>query len=105
MLCGTAGNAVAERMMPLEAAPGASLYASQPQLRRGVVVMTTIKPVRRDGPPLRQPGQVRRRQLTDLVGSGDRTGLFTLPFLTVGVSLNAAFPTLSAVGGPALALG
>jgi hypothetical protein len=35
-----------------------------------------------------------------VVGSGDRIGLVTLPFLIVGVVLNIAFPWLFTVGGP-----
>ena len=35
-----------------------------------------------------------------LVGSGDRIGLVTLPFLVVGVVLNIAFPSLFTIGGP-----
>jgi protein-S-isoprenylcysteine O-methyltransferase Ste14 len=38
--------------------------------------------------------------LKRLVGSGDKIGLVTLPFLVVGVALNLAFPTAFAVGGP-----
>jgi protein-S-isoprenylcysteine O-methyltransferase Ste14 len=45
-----------------------------------------------------------RLSLKDLVGSGDRIALFTLPFLVVGVGLNAAFPKLFEVGGPPPAL-
>ena len=40
-----------------------------------------------------------------LVGSGDRIGLVTLPFLVVGVVLNIAFPTVFTVGGPPRWLG
>jgi protein-S-isoprenylcysteine O-methyltransferase Ste14 len=35
-----------------------------------------------------------------LVGSGDKIGLFTLPFLILGLILNAMFPSLFNVGGP-----
>jgi hypothetical protein len=35
-----------------------------------------------------------------LVGSGDRIGLFTLPFVIVGLILNVAFPSVFDVGGP-----
>jgi protein-S-isoprenylcysteine O-methyltransferase Ste14 len=38
--------------------------------------------------------------LKRLVGSGDRIGLFTLPFVVVGVILNLAYPAVFAVGGP-----
>jgi protein-S-isoprenylcysteine O-methyltransferase Ste14 len=40
-----------------------------------------------------------------LVGSGDRIGLVTLPFLVVGVVLNIAFPSLFTIGGPPTWLG
>lgn len=43
-----------------------------------------------------------RWSLKDLVGSGDRIALFTLPFAVVGVGLNTAFPKLFEVGGPPL---
>lgn len=43
--------------------------------------------------------------LKDLVGSGDMIGLFTLPFVIVGVLLNLADPALFSVGGPPLFLG
>jgi hypothetical protein len=35
-----------------------------------------------------------------LVGSGDKIALFTLPFLIIGLILNAAYPSLFDVGGP-----
>jgi protein-S-isoprenylcysteine O-methyltransferase Ste14 len=38
--------------------------------------------------------------IRDLVGSGDRIGLVTLPFLVAGVALNLANPALFSVGGP-----
>ena len=38
--------------------------------------------------------------LKGLVGSGDRIGLFTLPFVVVGLALNIAYPALFDVGGP-----
>lgn len=38
--------------------------------------------------------------LKTLVGSGDKIGLFALPFLLVGVALNLLFPTAFGVGGP-----
>lgn len=37
-----------------------------------------------------------------LVGSGDKIGLFTLPFLLIGVLLNILFPAIFRVGGPSL---
>jgi hypothetical protein len=40
-----------------------------------------------------------------LVGSGDRIGLVTLPFLVVGVVLNIAFPAVFTVGDPPRWLG
>lgn len=43
-------------------------------------------------------------KLKALVGSGDKIGLFTLPFLLVGVILNMLFPSFFSVGGPPLAL-
>jgi hypothetical protein len=39
-----------------------------------------------------------------LVGSGDKIGLFALPFLLVGLALNIAFPPAFRVGGPPVAL-
>ena len=42
--------------------------------------------------------------LKALVGSGERIGLFTAPFVVIGVVLNIAFPTLFDVGGPSTAL-
>jgi protein-S-isoprenylcysteine O-methyltransferase Ste14 len=47
----------------------------------------------------RAPGELRV-----LVGSGDRIGVFVLPFLVVGVVLNIAYPSLFDVGGPPAAL-
>lgn len=49
-------------------------------------------------------GERRRMGLGALVGSGDKIGLFTLPFLIVGVVLNVAHPSLFSVGGPWIAL-
>lgn len=43
--------------------------------------------------------------LKALVGCGDRVGLFTLPFLVVGLILNIMYPSLFDVGGPPAALG
>jgi protein-S-isoprenylcysteine O-methyltransferase Ste14 len=43
-------------------------------------------------------------KLKVLVGSGDRIGTLTLPFLIVGVILNILFPSLFSVGGPSTAL-
>jgi protein-S-isoprenylcysteine O-methyltransferase Ste14 len=39
-----------------------------------------------------------------LVGSGDRIGLLTLPFLAVGLVLNVLWPASFGVGGPSAAL-
>jgi protein-S-isoprenylcysteine O-methyltransferase Ste14 len=39
-------------------------------------------------------------QVAALVGSGDRIGRATLPFLVIGVALNIAFPAFFSVGGP-----
>lgn len=39
-----------------------------------------------------------------LVGSGDMIGLFTLPFVIVGLILNVAYPGLFDVGGPTTVL-
>jgi hypothetical protein len=41
--------------------------------------------------------------LAALVGSGDRIGLFTLPFLLGGLVLNVVYPSLFDVGGPSTA--
>jgi protein-S-isoprenylcysteine O-methyltransferase Ste14 len=38
--------------------------------------------------------------LKDLVGSGDKIAMFTLPVLVVGVILNVLFPSVFEVGGP-----
>ena len=38
--------------------------------------------------------------LKRLVGSGDKIGLFTLPFVAAGVVLNVAYPSVFQVGGP-----
>jgi protein-S-isoprenylcysteine O-methyltransferase Ste14 len=42
--------------------------------------------------------------LKELVGSGDKIGLLTLPFLIVGSILNVAYPSFFDVGGPSDAL-
>ena len=39
-----------------------------------------------------------------LVGSGDKIGPLTLPFLIVGLILNVMFPSLFSVGGPPFVL-
>ncbi len=38
--------------------------------------------------------------LKELVGSGDKIGLFMLPFLIIGLTLNILFPSTFNVGGP-----
>jgi protein-S-isoprenylcysteine O-methyltransferase Ste14 len=43
-------------------------------------------------------------KLSVLVGSGDRIGLLTLPFLIAGLVLNIMFPSAFHVGGPPTAL-
>jgi protein-S-isoprenylcysteine O-methyltransferase Ste14 len=43
-------------------------------------------------------------RIKELVGSGDRIGLFVLPFLVVGLTLNILWPALFSVGGPSEAL-
>ncbi len=43
-------------------------------------------------------------KLKVLVGSGEKIGLLTLPFLIVGLILNIIFPALFSVGGPSIAL-
>jgi protein-S-isoprenylcysteine O-methyltransferase Ste14 len=43
-------------------------------------------------------------RLRELVGSGDKIGLVTLPFLMIGLILSIANPSLFRVGGPSSAL-
>ena len=43
-------------------------------------------------------------RLKVLVGSGDKIGLLTLPFLIVGLILNILFPSFFRVGGPSIIL-
>src|SRR5271167_156775 len=45
-----------------------------------------------------------RRMLKLLIGSGDKIGLFILPFLLVGLLLNIVYPSAFDVGGPSTAL-
>src|SRR5579872_1563190 len=45
-----------------------------------------------------------KMKLKELVGSGDRIGLLTLPFLVGGVLANLVWPALFSVGGPSDAL-
>jgi protein-S-isoprenylcysteine O-methyltransferase Ste14 len=50
-------------------------------------------------------GPMATVKLRALIGSGDKIGLFTLPFVIVGLILNVAFPDVFSVGGPPPALG
>jgi protein-S-isoprenylcysteine O-methyltransferase Ste14 len=43
-------------------------------------------------------------KLKTLVGSGDKIGLFILPFMIIGLTLNIIFPSLFSAGGPLPAL-
>ena len=43
-------------------------------------------------------------KLRVLIGSGDKIGLLTLPFLIIGLILNIVFPSLFNVGGPSRVL-
>lgn len=43
-------------------------------------------------------------KLKTLVGSGERIGLLTLPFLVAGLVLNIMFPAWFSVGGPPIVL-
>jgi protein-S-isoprenylcysteine O-methyltransferase Ste14 len=43
-------------------------------------------------------------KLKVFVGSGDKIGLLTLPFLIVGLILNIMIPSLFSVGGPSIVL-
>ena len=43
-------------------------------------------------------------RLRALVGSGEKIGLITAPFLVIGLILNVAFPSSFGVGGPSAAL-
>jgi protein-S-isoprenylcysteine O-methyltransferase Ste14 len=46
----------------------------------------------------------KKKKLKELVGSGDKIGLFTLPFLILGLILNMKKPTFFRVGGPPIFL-
>jgi protein-S-isoprenylcysteine O-methyltransferase Ste14 len=46
----------------------------------------------------------KNMKLKMLVGSGDKIGLLTLPFLIVGLILNIMFPSFFSVGGPSIVL-
>jgi protein-S-isoprenylcysteine O-methyltransferase Ste14 len=43
-------------------------------------------------------------KLKELVGSGEKIGLLTLPFLIIGLILNIMIPSLFNVGGPSIVL-
>ena len=43
-------------------------------------------------------------KLKALIGSGDKIGLFLLPFLLIGLILNSVSPSLFSIGGPKPAL-
>lgn len=43
-------------------------------------------------------------KLQVLVGSGDKIGLLTLPFLIIGLILNIIIPSIFSVGGPSIVL-
>jgi len=55
-------------------------------------------PMTSPAPAARAVPGPRRTDLRTLVGSGDRIGLFTLPFLVVGLAMNARNPSPFAVG-------
>lgn len=59
-----------------------------------------------EGRGVRGPANRRRSSVTlkELVGSGDKIVLATLPVVIVGVILNIAFPSVFEVGGPSDAL-
>jgi protein-S-isoprenylcysteine O-methyltransferase Ste14 len=44
-------------------------------------------------------------KLKALLGSGERIGLLTLPFLLIGLILNIVIPSAFSVGGPSIVLG
>jgi len=46
----------------------------------------------------------KNMKLKVLVGSGDKIGLLTLPFLIIGLILNIMFPSVFNVGGPSTVL-
>ncbi len=59
-----------------------------------------MKPVEMEEPQ----EEHERMDVRRLVGSGEQIGLFTLPFLIVGLILNVAYPSFFYVGGPSDAL-
>jgi protein-S-isoprenylcysteine O-methyltransferase Ste14 len=46
----------------------------------------------------------KNMKLKLLVGSGDKIGLLTLPFLIIGLILNIIIPSIFSVGGPSIVL-
>jgi protein-S-isoprenylcysteine O-methyltransferase Ste14 len=50
------------------------------------------------------PHDTVKTNVSALVGSGDKIGAFTLPFVIAGVLLNALYPSPFEVGGPPPAL-
>ena len=46
------------------------------------------------------PDEGAEDHVSALVGSGDKIGAFTLPFVIAGVTLNVVYPSLFDVGGP-----
>jgi protein-S-isoprenylcysteine O-methyltransferase Ste14 len=56
-----------------------------------------------DGPNNNNMGG-KTMKLQALVGSGDKIGLLTLPFLVIGLILNIVFPSVFSVGGPSTAV-
>jgi len=51
-----------------------------------------------------EDGPFTGRRLKLLIGSGDKIGLFTLPFLLAGLLLNIVYSSAFDVGGPSTAL-
>jgi len=51
-----------------------------------------------------EDGPFTGRRLKLLIGSGDKIGLFTLPFLLAGLLLNIVYPSAFDLGGPSTAL-
>jgi protein-S-isoprenylcysteine O-methyltransferase Ste14 len=70
----------------------------------GHVVSDTSRAQRPVPRPSSRQREVPKTRLKTLIGSGDRIGLFTLPFLVVGLAANLAYPDFFDVGGPATAL-
>lgn len=74
----------------------------------GAAIILVAASVSRRKPPVAAGGpgawEGRTVNLKTVVGSGDRITLFTLPFLAVGLVLNALWPAAFGVGGPSGAL-